>query len=320
MPSFSGQVPDIASRLEALGCQLIVRGWLSANSLVFCGEMDSSATVIDTGYDSHSAQTLALLAAALHGRPLGRIINTHLHSDHCGGNAALQSRWRCDTWVPAASFDAASTWDAAALSFNATGQTCKRFQVDHAIMPGDEVALGGNTWTAVEAPGHDPHALMLFEPRSKTLISGDALWEQRLAIIFPELIGEEGFAPALALLEQISRMAPSLVIPGHGDAFTRVAEAIENSRQRIKVFQRAPQKHTDHAIRALLMFHMLEFRERHVADLLAWISSSTLFCQIAERGITSSSSVESMALDAIASLEKQGRLVSLNGRVKILDQ
>ena len=227
----AGRVPDIVSRVEALGCQLIVRGWLSANSLVFCGEMDSSATVIDTGYDSHSGQTLALLAAALHGRHLGRIINTHLHSDRCGGNAALQSRWRCDTWVLAASFDAAATWDVAALSFSATGQTCKRFQVDRTIMPGDKIALGGNTWIAVEAPGHDPHALMLFESQSKTLISGDALWEQRLAIIFPELIGEDGFAPALALLAKILRMAPSLVIPGHGDAFTRVAEAIEYSRR-----------------------------------------------------------------------------------------
>ena len=30
---------------------------------------------------------------ALGGQPLERIVNTHLHSDHCGGNRALQARY-----------------------------------------------------------------------------------------------------------------------------------------------------------------------------------------------------------------------------------
>jgi glyoxylase-like metal-dependent hydrolase (beta-lactamase superfamily II) len=69
------------------------RGWLSSNNILFTGQ-HSGAALVDTGYCTHSAQTLALVQSALGGRPLERILNTHLHSDHCGGNAALQQAWQ----------------------------------------------------------------------------------------------------------------------------------------------------------------------------------------------------------------------------------
>ena len=69
----------------------VQRGWLSANHLLL---QDSEETVlIDSGYVSHADQTLSLIAHALQGRPLDRLFNTHLHSDHCGGNAALQEQY-----------------------------------------------------------------------------------------------------------------------------------------------------------------------------------------------------------------------------------
>ena len=49
-----------------------------------------TTAVVDTGYCIHAEQTLALVEAALQGAPLQRIVNTHLHSDHCGGNALLR--------------------------------------------------------------------------------------------------------------------------------------------------------------------------------------------------------------------------------------
>jgi glyoxylase-like metal-dependent hydrolase (beta-lactamase superfamily II) len=68
--------------------RVVERGWLSANNVVF---MDAAgASVVDTGYCTHAAQTVALMEHVLQGLPLARIINTHLHSDHCGGNAALR--------------------------------------------------------------------------------------------------------------------------------------------------------------------------------------------------------------------------------------
>jgi glyoxylase-like metal-dependent hydrolase (beta-lactamase superfamily II) len=76
--------------------------------------------IIDTGYVSHAPQTLELVRHAPHGRHLDQIINTHLHSDHCGGNAILQAHYGCKTSIPVAEADKVRHWDVEALSFKAT--------------------------------------------------------------------------------------------------------------------------------------------------------------------------------------------------------
>ncbi|MFM6999523.1 MAG: MBL fold metallo-hydrolase, partial [Limnohabitans sp.] len=69
------------------GVTVIERGWLSANNVLL--QDADSATLVDSGYVTHRAQTLALVGQALNGRTLDLLVNTHLHSDHCGGNQAL---------------------------------------------------------------------------------------------------------------------------------------------------------------------------------------------------------------------------------------
>lgn len=78
--------------------QVFERGWLSANNvLLFDG---GEATLVDSGYVTHAGQTVALVRAALDGRRLGRLINTHSHSDHIGGNASVQRSFGCTITVP----------------------------------------------------------------------------------------------------------------------------------------------------------------------------------------------------------------------------
>jgi glyoxylase-like metal-dependent hydrolase (beta-lactamase superfamily II) len=301
----------VSEREAALGLSVIERGWLSANQCVFRADGAIAATVVDTGYATHAAQTLALVDHALSGEPLGRIVNTHLHSDHCGGNAALQARdgAAIETWVPLPSVGAVRAWDESALSYRYTGQRCDRFRVDRALVPGGSIALGPATWQVHSAPGHDMDAVLLFEPQTRTLISGDALWHDRLAIIFPELVGREGFGATRSTLDLIERLSPRFVVPGHGPAFEDVDAALASSRQRLDAFERQPERHLQHAARALVVYYLLEVRRIGRAALVTWMLDTPVFGDAAARAGLDAASAARWADDVVGGLVKQGALL-----------
>ena len=273
-----------APSLAELGGVFIQRDWLSANHVVFSSTAGAPATVVDTGYQRHHPLTIALVDHALGSERLARIVNTHLHSDHCGGNHAFQQRDPgLEILVPAPSFDAALHWLPEQLSYQATGQHCPRFHPTGALTDGQTITLGHREWEVHAAPGHDPQALMLFEPETRTLIAGDALWEHRLAVIFPAIAADEGFDTVSQTLDLIERLAPKVVLPGHGAWFSDVDRALEASRRRLEEFSRVPHRHLHHAARALLMYHVLELASASIDDLLTWLVQTPLFQQMADR-------------------------------------
>ena len=275
--------PGAAGALAALGLTVLQRDWLSSNQAVFRANGEVPASLVDSGYARHAPMTLALVEHALDGQPLGLLLNTHLHSDHCGGNHLLQSHFPgLATRVPSGHWEAASRWDRSRLSYDAVGQFCERFSVQGMLTAGDEIELGSARWQVHAALGHDMDAVMLFEPQSRTLIAGDALWEQRLAIIFPELEGGPGFSATRATLDLIERLAPRLVVPGHGAVFEDVSAALAASRERLEVFERKPERHVLHAARALLMFHLMEVEQISEATLLQWLAQTPLFRTMAQ--------------------------------------
>lgn len=305
---------------SGLRLSVLERGWLSANQVVFCSDGGTPAAVVDTGFSAHRDQTLRLVDHALGGERLARIVNTHLHSDHCGGNQALQQRGGVETWIPLASLEAVRRWDDDALTYRLTDQPCPRFIADQALVPGQSIALGAGEWQIHAAPGHDMDAVLLFEPQTRTLISGDALWEERLAIIFPELVGEEGFGPARETLALIERLQPREVIPGHGRPFGDVAQALASSRQRLAAFERQPEKHAQHAARALLMFHLLEVRDAEVDDLVAWMLRTPIYRTVAQRARLDDAGATEWARLHVRRLVDDGVLLEDGGRVAVRPQ
>ncbi|SFQ03892.1 Glyoxylase, beta-lactamase superfamily II [Variovorax sp. OK605] len=261
-----------ASASAGLPANVVVfeRGWLSSNNVLFVGADETA--VVDTGYATHADQTLALVASVLGARPLDRVLNTHLHSDHCGGNAALQARYpdvRID--IPPGDAALVERWDEEGLSFAATGQTCPRFYPTGLLRPGKECMLGDRPWQVHAAPGHDPHSVILFEPESRTLISADALWENGFGIAFPELAGEPSFADMAATLDLIERLSPLQVIPGHGAVFDEVGKALSVARRRLDGLRRDPVKHARHAIKVLMKFKLLEMQSISRDEWNGWL-------------------------------------------------
>lgn len=236
--------------------RVLERGWLSSNNILFLGAAQTA--LVDSGYLTHAPQTLALVAHGLQGRPLDRLLNTHLHSDHCGGNAALQQAYRCRTSIPAGQAEQVRRWDRDALSYNGTGQQCAPFTFDDTLQAGDWLTLGDLQWQVLAAAGHDPHSLVFYCPQHGILISADALWENGFGVIFPELEGESGFAEAQATLELIAGLEVRLVIPGHGSPFTGVGAALEAAFARLAYLAADPQRNAGNAIKVLLKFLLLE--------------------------------------------------------------
>ena len=245
--------------------RIFERGWLSANNILFIGRDDTA--LIDSGYVLHAPQTLALVRHALGERRLDRLVNTHIHSDHCGGNAALQAHYGCHTAIPVAEAAAVRAWDEDALSYKATGQQCARFGIDGTVAPGDELVLGDLRWQALAAPGHDPHSLIFYCAGEGILISADALWQNGFGVIFPELEGESGFAEARDTLALIGRLDVRLVIPGHGAPFTDVEGALARAGSRLDYLEADPRRNAENAVKVMLKFLLLERQRIAQADL-----------------------------------------------------
>ena len=270
---------------------VLERGWLSANNILFLGQHDTA--IVDTGYCSHADQTVELVRGALQGRPLDRILNTHLHSDHCGGNAALQKTWPSVlTAIPPGQADHVRQWDAYALSYTPTGQECPPFRADTLLVPGSCVLLGDKPWQVHAAPGHDPHSVVLFEPQGRVLISADALWENGFGVVFPELEGEDAFAQVAATLDVIEQLSPLVVIPGHGPVFVDASRAIDGARRRLDGFVRNPGKHALYAAKVLLKYKLLEWQQIGIPDLTAWAQATPYFGMLRARHFAAQTEAE----------------------------
>lgn len=268
MPSNAVPLPSSLRVLE--------RGWLSSNQILLFD--DDGATVVDTGYVTEVEDTLRLIDEALAGRRLKRIVNTHLHSDHAGGNALLQAEHGCEIWIPPGEAELVDAWDEERLSYRRTSQLCPRFQHDHVLQPGQAIELGGESWRVLPAAGHDHAMVMFWCERLGVLISADALWQKGFGVIFPELAGIPGFAEQAATLELIGQLQPRVVIPGHGAPFSEedgaVSAALQAARSRIQWLSEDPRRNADNALKVLLAFKLLEARRLSLAELAQMVSST----------------------------------------------
>jgi len=286
------------------GVQVLERGWLSSNNVVLTGR--EGHALVDSGYCTHAEQTLALVERALGGERLDTLVNTHLHSDHCGGNAALQARYPgVRTMIPPGESRAVRQWDEEKLSYRATGQQCPRFTFDSTLAPGSTVGLGACEWEVHAAPGHDPHAVLLFEPGARLLISGDALWEKGFGIVFPEMWGEPSFDEVGATLDLIESLEPACVIPGHGSVFDHVDRALATARERLDAFVRSPQKHARHALKVLIKFKLLDAKQISTGELNAWLQTAH-YMQGVQRRFAPDRSLEAWSAELLGELIASG--------------
>lgn len=269
----------------ALPSQLhvFVRDWLSANQIVL--RSPDGSVVIDSGYGKHAPLTLALVASrsGLDGMPLAKLVNTHCHSDHMGGNAALRRAYGCPIAVPAGEAPLIATWDQRALLLDYADQSADPFPVDEALQPGATYVWGDLEWRALAAPGHDMAALVFFNDDYGILISGDALWNNGYGFVMPPEMDPAALPATRATLEMIAHLDARWVIPGHGEPFADAAAALDRAFRRTSAFEADPLRMARHALKVVLVFSLLDRERLPLASLAEYVDRVGIYREFNDR-------------------------------------
>jgi len=262
--------------------QVIERGWLSANNIVLHAQ--GGATLVDSGYGSHVPQTLALLEHVLLGQALARLVNTHCHSDHMGGNAAIRRKYGCRTSIPEGEAQLVDRWDEQALILAIADQRAERFRYDDTFGDGAVLKMGEFDWRVIAAPGHDTHAVMFHSPELRVLISGDALWENGFGAVFPQLFGRDtALRETRETLERIARLGVDILIPGHGRPFAGVAAALARAFSRLESYEEDISRLARHCVKVAFSFALLEKRSMPIAEIPGYVALVPILADINRR-------------------------------------
>lgn len=217
-------------------------------------------TLVDTGLNlaSTQAEWEALLAGPLEGRPVSRVICTHMHPDHIGLAGWLCERFHAplamtrleyvtarmllaDTGRPApesgAVFYRAAGWNEAQLEsyrrdFGQFGRAVAPMPAGYVRMrEGDRVTIGGADWRVVVGEGHSPEHACLWREADGVVLGGDQILPKISSnvSVWPTEPDADPLGDWLASLERMKTVFPDevLVLPSHGEPFRGVQARLD---------------------------------------------------------------------------------------------
>jgi glyoxylase-like metal-dependent hydrolase (beta-lactamase superfamily II) len=217
-------------------------------------------TLVDTGMQTEeiAGAWQQVLAGRLAGRPVQRVICTHMHPDHIGMAGWLTRRFGCQLWTSrleyltcrtlvadtgreapadAIRFYHAAGWDSDAIEryktrFGSFGKMVYALPDSYLrIADGDELLIGGRAWRVVVGRGHSPEHVCLYCPELRILISGDQVLPKITSnvSVFPTEPDADPLSDWLESLGSISLRIPDdvLVLPSHNEPFRGLHARIE---------------------------------------------------------------------------------------------
>lgn len=155
------------------------------------------------------------------------ILNTHGHSDHIAGNAAMKQRWP-DCPLVIGADDAEKLTDAVKNLSAPFGIELTSPAADVLVREGETYSAAGMDFEVLETPGHSVgHIVFVCKTQPWVVLGGD--------VIFQGSIGRTDFPDgsfedlASAIHGKLFTMPDdTLVFPGHGPATTTGAEKRSN--------------------------------------------------------------------------------------------
>lgn len=216
-------------------------------------------TIVDTGIYSENVKKhwTKIFETYLEGKPVNRVIATHLHTDHTGLAGWIVQEWGCELWMSRSDFymckvmaadgpsdvpeDAIAFYRRAGFNEQRLDRYRSRFGQFGAniaelpagyrrISEGQYLDIGGKEWRAVIGHGHAPEHVCLYCPELKLIIAGD----QILPRITPNVSVQPSEPHANPLRDWINScqrfrelLPPNLlVLPAHQSLYVGVHERL----------------------------------------------------------------------------------------------
>ncbi len=247
-------------------------------------------TLVDTGMQTSqiAAAWEKLFPGPMAGRPVTRVICTHMHPDHVGMAGWLTRRFDCSFWMTrleyitcrmlvadtgreapldALRFYKACGWKDTDLEhykarFGAFGKMVYALPDSyHRVSDRDRILIGDCQWQAVVGCGHSPEHLCLYCPRLGVLISGDQVLPRITSnvSVFPTEPDADPLSEWLESLQTIRASVPDdvLVLPAHNEPFLglhrRIDQLIQGHESSLeRLLQALAQPKTAHDVFGLL--------------------------------------------------------------------
>ncbi|WP_298128313.1 MBL fold metallo-hydrolase [Brevundimonas sp.] len=215
--------------------------------------------VVDTGLRTPASVDAweAALAGPLDGRPVSRVICTHMHPDHIGLAGWLCERFTAPLLMSRLEYvtgrmllsDTGPAPEAGADFYRRAGWTGEqiarwregygRFSLAVAPLPpgyqrlseGDRVTIGGDAWRVVVGDGHSPEHVCLWRERDGVFIAGDQILPRISSnvSVWPTEPEADPLGDWMRSLERLRAVLPGdlLVLPSHGEPFRGVHARLE---------------------------------------------------------------------------------------------
>ena len=242
-------------------------------------------TIVDTGIRDRPTMDAweALFAGPMGGRPVKRVIVTHLHPDHVGLAGWLTRRFDVALWMTRTDFLlcrnlVADTGQAAPEEgvrfFKAAGfdeEMLQRYRdrfggfglgvhklpnAYRRIQEGEQIEIGGGKWRVVIGRGHAPEHACLWCESENLIISGDQILPRISSnvSVFPTEPQADPLRDWLDSCARLKALLPEdvLVLPSHNEPFRgahlRLQELIddhENNMVKLKALCAEPKRAID---------------------------------------------------------------------------
>lgn len=257
-PPAAGQASEIAPGVLWLRMPL---PWALNHINLYAIEDGAGWAIVDTAAQTPPALEAwrALLAdgGALGGRPVTRVLATHMHPDHIGLAGWLTRRYGCRLWISRLEYltcrtlmsdtgreapaEALRFYQAAGWGEEALDRYRTRFggfgKYVHAmpdsfvrLFDGQRLNIGANEWQVVVGNGHSPEHACLHCPALGLLVSGDQVLPRISSnvSVHPTEPDADPLADWLASLAKLRAELPDtlLVCPAHGEPFRGLHERL----------------------------------------------------------------------------------------------